>query len=161
MLIRHFPFAICHSVMPVLPILTGADHPTLRKRTKKIEKVTKDILALLRSMEDTMSAADGVGIAAPQIGESLRVCIALLDGTPIPLINPEITWKSKEMIIDQEGCLSLPGILVDVPRPTGIVMEYLDTKGKRQERKFSDFQARIVQHEVDHLEGILIVDYAA
>lgn len=145
--------------MPALPIVTGADNPVLRKKTERVEKVTKKVLKLIKDMNMSMKAANGVGLAAPQVGVSLRVCIGQVNGKPIPLINPDITWKSKETAIDEEGCLSLPNIWLPVPRSVEIHLTYLDEKGQRQERKLKDFDARVVQHEVDHLEGKLIVDY--
>jgi peptide deformylase len=132
--------------MAVLPILTGADHPMLRTRTQPVAKVTKDILKILRNMQDTVEDAEGAGLA-------------LIAGRMTPLINPEIAVQSKEMDTAEEGCLSLPGTVVAVPRHTEITITYLDAKGKRQQRKLRDFDARVVQHEVDHLEGVLIVDY--
>ncbi|OGJ61843.1 peptide deformylase [Candidatus Peribacteria bacterium RIFCSPHIGHO2_02_FULL_53_20] len=146
--------------MSVLPILIGADHPMLRKKTKPVAKVTKEILKLLKDMQETVKDADGAGIAAPQIGRTERICLALISGKMIPLINPKITAKSKEQETAEEGCLSLPGIAVSIPRSVEITLKYMDAKGKPQERKLRDFDARVVQHEVDHLEGVLIVDYA-
>lgn len=143
----------------VLPIVTGADTPVLRKKTTPVPKVTKDVLKLLKDMEETVTSVDGLGIAAPQIGSSHRLCITKLGGKFVPLINPEITWLSKETDKAEEGCLSLPGLWKEVTRPTSIVVTYLDTKGKSQERKLNEIDARVVQHEVDHLEGKLIVDY--
>lgn len=148
-------------VMAVLKILVGENNPVLRKKTKKIPKVTKEILKLIKDMGAAMAKADGVGLAAPQIGESIRLCLALVDGAIEALINPDITWKSKETYLDQEGCLSLPGIWLDIPRSKEIIVKYTDMKGKPQEKKLTDFSARVVQHEVDHLEGVLIVDYVS
>ncbi len=111
-------------------------------------------------MKSSMKAANGVGLAAPQIGESLRICIGKVNGKDTPLINPEITWKSEEKALDEEGCLSLPNVWLPIPRHTEIVVTYLDEKGQAQERRLKDFDARVVQHETDHLDGILIVDYA-
>lgn len=146
--------------MSVLPIIIGADQPVLRTKTKKVVKPTKEILKLLKDMQDTVKDADGAGIAAPQVGRSERLCLALIAGKMIPLINPQITSKSKDQESAEEGCLSLPGIAVSVPRSIEITVKYLDAKGKPQERRLRNFDARVVQHEVDHLEGILIVDYA-
>ena len=145
--------------MPALPIVTGADNPVLRKQTERVDKVTKKVLKLLKDMNMSMKAANGVGLAAPQVGVSLRVCIAQVNGKPTPLINPDITWRSKETAMDEEGCLSLPNVWLPVPRSVEIHLTYLDEKGQTQERKLKDFDARVVQHEVDHLEGKLIVDY--
>lgn len=145
--------------MAVLPIVKGADTPILRQKTKNVLKVTKEVLKLIRDMKSTVKAADGLGLAAPQVGESLRVCLVQMHGKMTPLVNPKILWTSDELALMEEGCLSLPGINVDVPRAVEIKVRYLDEKGKEQERHLHDLDARVVQHEVDHLEGILIVDY--
>jgi peptide deformylase len=147
--------------MAVLPIVTGTENPLLRRKTKPLSKVTKEIRKLLKDMGETLKIADGVGIAAPQVASSLRVCLAMVGGKIIPLISPEIIAKSDETTVAQEGCLSLPGVWLDIPRSKEITLTYLDGRGKRQERKLKDFDARVVQHEVDHLDGVLIVDYAS
>jgi peptide deformylase len=121
--------------------------------------VTKDILKLISDMEETTFAAKGAGIAAPQVGRSERVCITMLGKKLVALINPHITWKSADLVIAEEGCLSLPDIWLQIPRSREIIVKYLDEKGRPQERCLKDLDARVVQHEVDHLEGVLIVDY--
>jgi peptide deformylase len=143
----------------VLPIVTGADTPILRTKTKPVAKVTKELQKLLKDMQETTVAADGLGIAAPQIGRTERVCIVHMGGRLTPLVNPVITQKSADQETAEEGCLSLPGIWVPVPRSLSIRLEYLDAKGAKQERLLTSMDARVVQHEVDHLEGKLIVDY--
>ncbi len=145
--------------MAVLPIVIGEQQSVLRAKTKEVA-VTKDILKLIKDMEQTTVKADGLGLAAPQIGQSLRLCVAKVNGRLTPLINPHITFKSKETDIMEEGCLSLPNIWLPVPRSTSIVVKYLNAKGQPQERKLEDMDARVVQHEVDHLDGKLITDYA-
>jgi peptide deformylase len=146
--------------MAILPIITGKDHPILRAKTKKVEKVTKAIKTLIRDMAETMEAANGVGLAAPQVGQSLRLCLAPIGGKITALIDPKITKKSAEKVIDEEGCLSLPHVWLPITRSKEITVTYIDGSGKKQERKLANFEARVVQHEVDHLDGILIVDYA-
>lgn len=111
-------------------------------------------------MEETREHAIGAGIAAPQVGRTERVCIAMINGRAVPLINPEIVRRSEEAETAEEGCLSLPDVWVQVPRSREIDLEYQDVKGKHRELTLSDFDARVVQHEVDHLDGVLIVDYA-
>lgn len=143
----------------VLPILTGADNPVLRTKTQRVGKITKDIVKILKDMAETTVNAQGLGIAAPQVNHDLRMCIVTIGGKLLPLINPAILSKSAETSIAEEGCLSLPGIWRDVPRSVSITLRYTDTKGKEQERRLTDIDARVVQHEVDHLDGILIVDY--
>ena len=110
-------------------------------------------------MQATVKDAEGAGIAAPQVHRNERVCLALINGKMIPLINPEITWRSTETAKMEEGCLSLPGLTIDVPRAVEIRLTYWNEKGEPEERHLHDFDARVVQHEVDHLEGVLIVDY--
>lgn len=145
--------------MPVLPILTGTTNPILRRKTQKVEKVTKELRSLIRDMRVTVKDAEGLGLAAPQVGPSLRICLARIGGRMIALINPEITWKSKETWVHEEGCLSLPGVTVEVERARTITVKYLDERGRAQERRLEEWEARVVQHEVDHLDGVLIVDY--
>lgn len=145
--------------MTPLPILTGANNPILRTKTKPVKKITKDVLKLLKDMEQTTIAAEGLGLAAPQVGHTERVCIVKLHGKLMPLINPQITQRSREQEIAEEGCLSLPNIWVQVPRAVSIVVAYQNAKGAEEERQLEKLEARIVQHEVDHLEGKLIVDY--
>ena len=145
--------------MSILPIVIGPDNPILRTKTTKVPKVTKEIKALVKDMIETMHEASGVGLAAPQVARTERICIAVIERKVTPLINPVITKKSKETDIDQEGCLSLPNVWLMIPRSVGITLTYMDLKGKKQERKLEHFSARVVQHEVDHLDGVLIVDY--
>lgn len=145
--------------MTVLPIVKGQDSPVLRKKAAHIPKVTKEITKLIADMHDTVEKAEGLGIAGPQVDVAQAVCLAQFNGKIHVMINPEILWKSEETATMQEGCLSLPGIDVDVKRAVEITVRYLDEKGKQQERKLHDLDARVVQHEVDHLNGVLIVDY--
>ena len=147
--------------MAALPIITGSETPILRAQTKPVAKVTKDLLVLIKDMQDTTVKADGLGLAAPQVNRAERICIVKMNGRLTPLINPQITWKSPEIENAEEGCLSLPGIWIEVPRALSITVTYLDGKGRAQERRLEKLDARIVQHEVDHLEGVLIVDYKA
>lgn len=145
--------------MALLPILKGADNPILRKKGAKVHEVTKALKKLIKDMYATVKAEDGAGLAAPQVGQSLQLCLALVEGKMIVLINPEIVWKSKETETQEEGCLSLPKLQVKVTRPVSITVKYLNEQGILEERKLSDFSARTVQHEMDHLKGVLLVDY--
>ncbi len=145
--------------MAILPIVIGPDNPILRKKTKRVPTVTKDIKKLIKDMIETMHEASGVGLASPQVARTERVCIAVIGKKVTPLINPVITTRSKETDLDQEGCLSLPNVWLMIPRSIEITLTFTDIKGKKQERKLTHFDARVVQHEVDHLEGVLIVDY--
>lgn len=145
--------------MSALRIIIGADQPVLRAKTKLVPKVTKEIQKLIKDMEDTTIKADGLGLAAPQIGQSLRLCVVKMNGRLTPMVNPEITYKSADTEFAEEGCLSLPNLWIQVPRSVQITVKYLDGKGKEQERMLEHLEARIVQHEVDHLDGKLIIDY--
>ncbi len=145
--------------MAVLPIVIGEKTAILRAKTVPVKSVTKEMKKLIADMMDTMAAAKGAGIAAPQVGHSQRICIAMLDKKPTALVNPNITWRSDTVATAEEGCLSLPELWLNVTRPTDIVLEFLTAGGKKRELKLSGFDARVVQHEVDHLEGILIVDH--
>lgn len=145
--------------MAVLPIVIGENTPILRAKTKAVKKITKEILKTLDDMTETVIASKGAGIAAPQVGRSERMCIALLGKKLVSLINPEITWRSDTVSTAEEGCLSLPEIWLQVTRPTDIILKFQTPAGKELELKLSGFDARVVQHEVDHLDGILIVDH--
>jgi peptide deformylase len=147
--------------MAARPIVTGADTPVLRAKAKPVAKVTKEVQELLKDMAETCVLADGQGLAAPQIGVSERVIVAVLNERLVGLVNPEITWRSSEMVRDEEGCLSLPHQYVVVARDRAIGVKFLDVNGKPQELRLSDMDARVIQHEVDHLDGILIVDHSA
>jgi peptide deformylase len=146
--------------MSLLPIITGANHPMLRTKTKKVPKVTKAVRALVKDMEETLKKANGLGLAAPQVNEDLRLCLVQIGGRTAALINPQIMRKSKETQSAEEGCLSLPDVWLQVERAVEIVVRYTDLSGAEQERHLTDMEARITQHELDHLDGILIVDYA-
>lgn len=148
-----------NSILALLPIVTGSTSPVLRAPTERIPKVTKEVKKLIKDMQETVRDANGLGLAAPQIDRSLRLCLVMMNGKITPLINPDITWKGEEVDTAEEGCLSLPGVYKKVDRPVQIKVQYLDESGKEQERILKGMDARVVQHEVDHLEGVLIVDY--
>ncbi len=146
--------------MPALPIITGASSPILRTKTKRVPKITKEIIGLIADMAETMVAAKGAGLAAPQVNRTERICIAMIGKKLTPLINPTITWKSEAIEMAEEGCLSLPEIWLQIPRSIEIIVTFANIDGKKIELKLEHFDARVVQHEVDHLDGKLIVDYA-
>lgn len=145
--------------MSILPIQTGVENPILRRKATKVERVTKDLKKLIADMRQTVKAENGMGLAAPQVGESLRLCLALVGGRMTVFINPERTWRSEETDTQEEGCLSLPGLTVAVERPVGLIVAYTDEKGKERERRLTGLDARVIQHEMDHLEGRLLADY--
>lgn len=151
--------------MTALPIVTGKDTPVLRAKAKPVAKVTKQVKKLIKNMRDTLASdeVNGVGIAAAQIGESVQVFLATIGGQDTGkltvFINPKILYKSKETAIDEEGCLSLPNQFAKIARPISIVIEYTDESGKTSQRELHEFDARVVQHEYDHLQGVLFIDY--
>jgi peptide deformylase len=127
-------------------------------KAKAVQRVDHSIRKLLDDMVDTMREAPGVGLAGPQIGESLRVIVIEYEDKVYKLVNPEITWTSKEMIVDEEGCLSIPGYRGSVPRHAVVKVRAKDVKGRTTQLEAQDMLARIFQHEVDHLDGILFPD---
>jgi peptide deformylase len=146
-----------------LAILIAPD-PRLRVRTRVVGPGDAErVRALLPRMFAAMYAAPGIGLAAPQVGESLRVAVIDLmpDNKPAPiaLINPQIVALSEEMVTREEGCLSLPGHYADVTRPARVKLRYLNPEGARQEIEAEGLLATCLQHEVDHLDGVLFVDH--
>ena len=136
----------------------GAD--VLREKAKEVREITPNILKLLDNMLDTMYAANGVGLAAPQIGVSKRVIVVDVGEGPVELINPVIL-ASKGEENDVEGCLSIPGVTGDVSRAAWVRVQGLDRNGKQTEIEAEGYLARAFQHEIDHLEGILFIDKAS
>ncbi len=143
----------------ILPIVIGADAPVLRTKAQPVSGATKEVLKLVKDMQETLKHAKGAGLAAPQVGMSQRVILAQIGRRTVTMINPDILSRSTETAVAEEGCLSLPGLWTDVPRAVAITVRYVDEKGQPQERKLENMDARVVQHEVDHLNGVLIVDY--
>jgi peptide deformylase len=131
--------------------------PVLRKKAKEVSQIDENVLSTIKDMFEVMYAEDGVGLAAPQVGVSLRI-IVMDDGKPRAMINPEIVYKSEEKVVAEEGCLSVPEIFENVERSKEVIVRYKDESGVEREEKFVDYSARIVQHEYDHLDGILFID---
>jgi peptide deformylase len=149
--------------MAVRPILTAPD-PRLKAVSAPVEKVDAEIRKLAEDMADSMYAADGIGLAAVQVGVPKRVIVMDLDQKDGKkdwrvFINPRILWASEEKAVYEEGCLSVPEIYDDVERPARIKAEYLDLDGKRVEIEADGMLATCLQHEMDHLEGILFIDH--
>ena len=149
--------------MTVRPILTAPD-PRLQAVSMDVETVDGDIRSLIADMTDSMYAAEGIGLAAIQIGVAKRVLVIDLDQkegnkNPRAFINPKITWASEEMAVFEEGCLSVPEIWDDVERPARIKAEYLDTDGTLQTLEADGLLATCLQHEMDHLNGVLFIDH--
>jgi peptide deformylase len=147
------------------------DDPVLRRKAKKVVKVTPELRQLLDDMVETMRDAPGVGLAAPQVGVSERVIVVEYaedddeeEGAPTPkkklyaLINPEIIWASEDTVDGTEGCLSIPGWLGDVTRHDAIAIKALNRSGQKVKITAEGWLARIFQHEIDHLDGVLYID---
>jgi peptide deformylase len=130
----------------------------LRTVAQPVERVTKKTRELVERLEKIMKLANGVGLAAPQIGISERVIVIVPDGRkPIALINPEITFMDGTAV-GEEGCLSLPGLYGEVMRKAVVDVQYLDVEGRPIRRRLEGLGARVLQHEVDHLDGVLFID---
>jgi len=149
--------------MAIRPILTAPD-PRLKAVSTDVEKVDAEIRRLIDDMAESMYEADGIGLAAVQIGAPRRVIVMDLDQktggrNPRAFINPKILWASDELATFEEGCLSVPEIWEDVDRPARIRAEYLDRDGKKQLLEADGLLATCLQHEMDHLEGVLFIDH--
>ncbi|MFQ5577167.1 MAG: peptide deformylase [Anaerolineae bacterium] len=152
--------------MALREILYAAD-PRLRQKAKKIKTFGPQLKKLAADMLETMHAANGVGLAGPQVGVMQRIFVAQipleednpLSGKPFVLVNPEIITRAPDMEEGQEGCLSIPGWVGLVNRHTGIVIKAKTTRGRSIKLKVNGFLARVFQHEYDHLDGILFTDY--
>ena len=149
--------------MAKLPILIAPD-PRLKKVSKPVAAVDGKIRKLMDDMLETMYQAPGIGLAAPQVGKLVRVIV--LDVTPegeekhpYRLVNPELVWVSEDDAVYNEGCLSLPEHYADVARPRACRVRYLDETGAQRELEAEGLLATCIQHEIDHLDGILFVDH--
>jgi len=132
--------------------------PILRKKCEEVKEVNEEIKKLVDDMIETMEKNDGVGLAAPQVGVSKRVIVVETEKGPEGFINPKILKKTKETEIDWEGCLSVPGIFLKIKRWKGIEVEALNQRGEKVRVKAVGLVARIFQDEIDHLNGILIIN---
>ena len=149
--------------MAELPIITAPD-PRLKVICEPVEAVDDSIARLMRDMLDTMYLAPGIGLAAPQVGVTKRVLVvdvAPKDAprAPICMANPEILWRSEALSPYEEGCLSLPEQYAEVERSSKIRVRYLDETNTVQECEAEDLLATCIQHEMDHLDGIIFVDH--
>jgi len=137
--------------------------PILRKEADEVVAFDDDLRALVRDMFETMYHAEGIGLAAPQIGVSARVIVVDLrregeDDKPLALVNPRLTWSSQETAKQPEGCLSIPTLEEVVERPAQVRVEAVDPDGKSLTLEASELMARALQHEIDHLDGVLFLD---
>ncbi len=150
--------------MAVLPINVYGDQ-ILRQKARKVTKIDDKLLMFINDMFETMDKSDGIGLAATQVGQRLQVLIADISKVegyentkPMVVINPKIILSESESVME-EGCLSLPGLRVNVKRPEKIRLKYNDIELKEHIEDFDGLAARVLQHEIDHLNGKLIIDY--
>jgi len=151
------------SAMSILPIITLPD-PLLRQLSKPVERVDDELRKFADDMLETMYDAPGIGLAAIQVGQPLRMLvldIAKEDEEPSPhlFINPEIVKRSDAVNIHEEGCLSIPDYYAEVERPAAISLTYIDHKGDKKEYEADGLLATCLQHEIDHLNGVLFIDH--
>ena len=148
--------------MTIRKILTEPD-PFLRQVSSDVKKVDDEIRLLMDDMLETMYAAPGIGLAAIQVGVPIRVIVIDLskeeERKPLYFVNPKIIVKSKNNSTSEEGCLSVPGQFAEIDRPDQCHISYLDYSGQKKELKAEGLLATCIQHEMDHLEGILFIDY--
>ena len=150
-------------------IILIEDDEILRKKAEEVKEKDSSIKSLINDMYETLSGSIGCGLSAPQIGQSLRLFVVDADklgeyypeckGFKKVFINPVITKYSRKTCVDNEGCLSVPGVIKGVKRSESVTVEYFDEEFNKHKEKFSGFAARIIQHEYDHLEGKLMTDY--
>ena len=137
--------------------------PILRLKAGQVEDFGEHLLPFIDNMRETCLANDGAGLAAPQVGESIRMAFILLkknedERVELAIFNPEIVAKEGKSVIE-EGCLSIPDVTVEVPRASKVKLRYQDYTGAVHETEAEELSAHIIQHEIDHLHGVLIIDY--
>jgi peptide deformylase len=149
--------------MAILPIVTIPD-PILRKVAIPVERMDEDLRRLMDDMLATMYDAPGIGLAAPQVGISRRLII--MDPAkdeapkePLIMVNPEIIALGQVMRLHEEGCLSIPDITAEIERPAAVRVRFIDRAGKPAEMELEGIRSTILQHEIDHLNGVLFIDY--
>ncbi|MES2666351.1 MAG: peptide deformylase [Pseudomonadota bacterium] len=137
--------------------------PRLKKSCDPVAEITDDLRVLARDMLDTMYDAPGIGLAAPQVGVMRRLIVmdCIKEGTPRPmvLLNPAVVWASEDLGVYEEGCLSIPDQYAEVRRPAEVRVTWMDLDGAMQEEQFAGIWATCAQHEIDHLDGKLFIDY--
>lgn len=151
--------------MAKLPVILLPD-PVLKKIAQPIENITEEIHTLAADMAETMYAAPGIGLAANQVNSLHRLFVMDTDyredktsRNVITMINPEIVWKSEEMSVMEEGCLSFPQQYAEIERPQAVRVKYVDLQGEINELLAEDLTSHCVQHELDHLNGVMFIDY--
>ena len=144
----------------ILPIIINPNDILRQKAKEVVDVKSKKTQQLIYNMAETMKKEDGIGLAAPQINESLRIVVVNATNKPLVLINPKITKKSWKKESGGEGCLSVPNVYGMVKRHKSIKVKFLNQRGKRVKIQAQDMLARVIQHEIDHLDGILFIDKA-
>ncbi len=151
--------------MSLLPIILVPD-PALKQRANEIENITDDVRAQAQSMIETMYDAPGIGLAANQVGMLNRLIVLDPDyrhnnesRAALVMLNPEIVWKSEEFSVMEEGCLSIPNQFAEVERPASVRVSFVDLTGEKKEWVGEGLASHCVQHEIDHLNGVLFVDH--
>jgi len=143
----------------ILKIETNKNNPILRQKSAPITKITEEILSLIQDMNETIIKASGVGLSACQVGKNIRLFVVDKNQSKKwVFINPEIIKMSKKGEVIEEGCLSLPNLFIPIPRSLSLKIKAMDEKGKQFKLKAKGLLARAIQHEIDHLDGILICD---
>ncbi|HJQ11033.1 MAG TPA: peptide deformylase [Gemmatimonadaceae bacterium] len=144
--------------MSILDIRVLGD-PVLRKPTRRVTEVTDELRQLIADMFETMYAAEGIGLAAPQVGRVERIAVVDVEGQKFTLINPEVIESAADSSKAEEGCLSIPDIYGDVERPFTVTIRATNENGEEYEATASELLGRCFQHEIDHLDGKLFIDY--
>jgi peptide deformylase len=152
------------SIRRILTVNNKADLSVLKQVSTPVDGVDDALRALMDDMLETMYAAPGIGLAAVQVGEPKRVIVMDLaregeDPAPRYFVNPQITWRSDEIFLYEEGCLSVPEIFDEVERPNKVRLSYLNYAGEPVEEEAEGLYAVCIQHEIDHLEGVLFIDH--
>ena len=145
--------------MAILPINYFPDNSMLRQRAKRVSRIDRSIRRLIDDMVETMQQAHGVGLAAPQVGVPLRVAVLQMPGEePVAIINPQIVKRAGEQEVT-EGCLSIPGYVGEIKRSASVTVKGQDRQGKALRIKATGLMAEVLEHEIDHLNGILYIDH--
>ncbi len=145
--------------MAVLPVYSLPDNPVLRQKAKRVSRIDGSVQRLIDDMVETMQQASGVGLAAPQVGVSLRVIVIQMpEEKPVAIINPEIVKRSGEQVV-KEGCLSIPGYFGEIKRSASVTVKGQDRQGKAIRIRGTGLMAEALEHEIDHLGGTLYIDH--
>lgn len=149
--------------MAILPIITAPD-PVLKQLSRPVEAVDDALRALMDNMLESMYAAPGIGLAAIQVGVPIRAIVMDISNDeagpePRHYVNPEVIWHSDELTLYKEGCLSVPEHYAEIERPSEAKIKYLDYDGNQQEIHVTGLLATCIQHEIDHLDGVLFIDH--